>query len=77
VTQNGSQWTYSYEFTVPDGSKEISHVIIERSEGFNETNIISFSPGTDELELGFYSSPEMPGTGIFGLKWDLKGNTYV
>lgn len=81
VTQNGSLWTYSYIFTVPDLSKEISHVIIELSDGSKGANIDSFTPESDKLELGFYSSsngnPGMPDTGMYGLKWDLTEGAYV
>lgn len=74
VNFDNAVWTYDYTFTVPD--KAISHLIFEVSATFGDTNI--YEGTTGGYELGTYDSsngnPGIPGS-IFGLKWDLDGET--
>jgi hypothetical protein len=78
-TTNAGYWTYDYTFTVDE--KGISHVIIQVSDAFLETNIISADPtlGADE-GLDIYgpgthggSNPGMPDS-IKGIKWNTVGD---
>jgi len=83
--QNQFYWTYEYQFSV--NYKAISHLIIEVSETFSESNIINGTPGS--YELGYFSPPnldpaQLNGNGnsnpgllgsIRGLKWNMSGET--
>lgn len=76
---SSNYWTYTYTFTVPQ--KEISHVIIQVSDDFLDSNIKGISPVGAVTELGLYDesngNPGMPSS-IHGLKWDnLSGLTYT
>ena len=82
-TTTSNKWHYSYTLTVP--MKDISHMIIEASNGdnpFTTSNI--FSPSSDpanwigsvEVQNFFpnNSTPYMPGS-IYGIKFDACGNS--
>lgn len=75
VTQGiGGIWDYSYTFTVPRG--EISHLILEVSPNFSESDISSISGTFEDIEIKTYSpadpgnsNPNLPGP-IYGIKFD-------
>ena len=83
-------WTYSYTFTgIKEKNNEpqdISHIIIEVSDGFLSESIKDIIDGDDtyveSYELKPYSSasssnPDMPEEGIYGIKWDTANDPEV
>lgn len=75
ISQVGSNFHYVY--TIDVKNKDLSHWILQVSEGFKLANIWNYSALP---ELGTYSSsdgnsnPNMPAA-LYGLKWDLTGKT--
>ena len=67
------QWKYTYTLSVP--KKDISHFILEASNGenpFTDANLTDVT-GTDEYEVNLFSpgpsNPDMPGD-LYGIKFD-------
>jgi len=73
-TTNADFWTYSYTFSVDN--KAISHVIIEVSESFTESNIKSGTTAgyvLDSFGDEGNSNPGIPDD-IYGIKWNTTGD---
>ena len=76
VTQINSLWCYDYTLTVPGG--DISHMIIETSDGFSISNIFDITfPGEDNKVEPSIGDTFKPGTSnpgipesIYGIKFD-------
>ena len=75
VTENSdSSWHYEYTLTVPSSQKEISHFIIEVSEGFGDADIFNQTGPFSKSEImkhraGSPGSPGLPDD-IYGIKFD-------
>jgi hypothetical protein len=69
VSQSGSIWTYYYKLTLP--SKDISHFILEASDNFTSSNLLSEDhPGPIEIKThGSGGNPDKP-EDVFGIKFD-------
>jgi hypothetical protein len=75
VTENlDSSWHYEYTLTVPSTQTEISHFIIEVSEGFGDADIFNQSGPFSKTEIMKHrpsspASPSLPDD-IYGIKFD-------
>ena len=72
-------WTYTYTFSA--AQKALSHIVIEVSDNFEASDIISTSGDVafTPVELGTHgnqgkSSPNIPEP-FYGIKWDLTGDS--
>lgn len=76
-TSTPGYWHYSYTLSVV--GKDISHMIIEVSDTFTETNL--FNLGWGPYEIGIFSesngNPGMGSSSVFGLKIDETSGTSV
>lgn len=72
---NGT-YSYDYRLTVPDASKEISHLIVEVSPTFTSADILSVTAGTLEgSQPNSYPQPSDPGmpSAMQGIKFSSGG----
>lgn len=75
VTQNvDSSWHYEYTLTVPQSETEISHFIVEVSEGFGDGDIFNKSGPFSVTEIKIHpfhssGSPSMP-EDMYAIKFD-------
>ena len=70
VTPIVGGYNYSYTFTVPDDTKELSHIIFEVSENFTDSDFLSsISYDLDTFGSG-NDNPGIPGN-IYGIKFDI------
>lgn len=78
-SQPGFPWKYSYTLETPGPSAEISHMIVGVSDTFDDDDYTALTGETDEQEVGDFSegngNPNMPATGLRGLKFDEAGGT--
>lgn len=76
VTNNAGLWYYEYTFIVP--AKDISHLIIEVSDNFTLTNILTGTTSGYTLEnfTQQNGNPGMP-TDLYGLKWEFEGGDHL
>jgi len=73
VTQNQDlTWNYHYEFTVPTGSKALSHIIFEVSEKFDDLDYTYNGGLTADLDWYGPGDPSNPGIQdrIHGIKFE-------
>ncbi len=76
ITQNGGIYTYIYTFTDNRGSaRNISHVLLQMSNSFLFSNLLSSNPAVTAADLRTYnpggpgnSNPGLPGS-IYGFKF--------
>lgn len=70
-TTNSGCWTYFYTFSA--NQKDLSHIIIEVSESFDTSDIVS-TTDPSQIELGTHgnqgsSTPNIPEQ-LYGIKWE-------